>query len=265
MHLLPKSKKIEIIELDLEDHSTLDLIVQEPCDYFVGLAWDGTRGPSRDDNTLQEKNYKIAIDTLKAVIRLGCSVVMSAGSQAEYGNHSDIITETSLENPVTAYGRYKLKYYYEASKICKESNLRFIEPRFFSVYGEDDESSMILPTIKKFMVNQTADFTLCEQLWNFIHIDDVVHMLQNLLYLSADSGVYNIANDETRPLKEFIKIMHNLTRSTSALNFGAVPYHSAGVVNLIPDISKVKIATKYVPQVYFEEGISRIISNCNLN
>lgn len=40
------------------------------------------------------------------------------------------VKETDCCNPNTEYGKYKLKLYQDALKICEEKGVRLIEPRF---------------------------------------------------------------------------------------------------------------------------------------
>jgi nucleoside-diphosphate-sugar epimerase len=54
--------------------------------------------------------------------------------------------------------------------------------------------------------------------------------------------------------------MYRITKSSSILNYGAISYPSTGMVNVNPDIEKLK-NIGWKPEVTFEEGIKRII-NC---
>lgn len=50
----------------------------------------------------------------------------------------------------------------------------------------------------------------CTQLWNYLYIDDAVNAIVKLLTGDAPAGVYNVAGEDTRPLREYIETMRAL-------------------------------------------------------
>jgi nucleoside-diphosphate-sugar epimerase len=80
---IPKSEKIKILFADLSEYAFLD--TSEKYDVFFHLAWDKTFGTSRDDVDIQLQNIQFTLDAVRLAQRLGCSVFVGAGSQAEYG------------------------------------------------------------------------------------------------------------------------------------------------------------------------------------
>jgi len=133
---LPVSEKVKIIELDMEEYFKLASKINEPCDSFFSLAWNGTRGFDRSNAELQNKNFIFSCDVLNAALELGCNTFITAGSQAEYGLHSTYITEETAAKPVTAYGKSKLQFYSEAKKNVMKYSVRLIEPRFLVCMGK---------------------------------------------------------------------------------------------------------------------------------
>jgi nucleoside-diphosphate-sugar epimerase len=257
--LLSKYKDIEIIELDMQDLNKLSKLTNKKCDVFYHLAWDGTRGASREDEELQKSNYKNSVKVLKVAKELGVETFVTAGSQAEYGLHNELVTEDTKEKPVTQYGIYKLKLCNYAKDYCKKNNIVFIEPRFFSLYGAGDfENTLVISAIDKMLNNEEINLTACTQIWNYLHIKDAVKALV-LLQNTKKSGIYNMGSDDTRLLKEFIEEMYTITKSKSKLNIGAVPYPSSGPVNVNPSSEKLKKTIKWHAKVKFSEGIKEII------
>ena len=263
--LLPKSNNLKVVELNIENIEKLPNIIDDKCDVFYHLAWNGTRGITRDDKDLQESNYIYSVNALKTAINMQAKVFISAGSQAEYGLNIDEVSEETKELPVTEYGKAKLKFCHYAIDYCKKENVRFIEPRFFSLYGYGDfENTLIISTINKMLKNEDVNLTECIQLWNFLHIKDAVNALI-LLQKSNCSGVYNFGSEDTRVLKEFIYEMYELTNSKSNLNFGTVPYNNGLIINVNPIIKKLQNSVNWQPKISFKEGIKEIIERSNNN
>lgn len=262
---LPESTLIDIVYCDMEEYGKLDNRIDGKIDIAIVTAWNGTRGNARNDQALQADNFNYNVDLLHSVIKLGCTTFMTAGSQAEYGlwNKEDKLSENSVPNPNTEYGKSKLKFYEYALKYCAEHGCRLLEPRFFSIYGpEDFYGTLVMSTLKKLLADEPCDLTECIQLWDFLYIDDAVSALCMLIYKNDCFGVYNLGSGVSAQLKEFVEKMVSITQSSSKLNFGKIPYPESGIVNVNPDVHKLfKIGWK--PEVSFEMGIKEIVNNMN--
>lgn len=258
--LLPESKNLLILELEMKDYYKLPSLIKEPIYAITHLSWGGTRGSGRNNFDLQEQNFKYSIDVLHSAVKLNAKIFMSAGSQAEYGLQNDIITENTVPKPVTAYGKSKLKFYEYSIEFCKNNNINFIEPRFFSLYGAGDyKGTLIMSMLAKMLKNESCDLTDCTQKWNFLNIKDAVAGMKILLESKlVKSGAYNFASKDTRELKSFLLEMKNITNSKSILNFGAILHNDSGKYGINPDISKL-LNTGWQPKISFEDGIREII------
>jgi 2-succinyl-5-enolpyruvyl-6-hydroxy-3-cyclohexene-1-carboxylate synthase len=95
-----------------------------------------------------------------------------------------------------------------------------------------------------------------------LYVGDAVRQI-DLLCLHAlersdfQHEIYNIASDDTRPLRSFVEDIKRLTRSDSELQFGAITPQQT--VSLNPDMSKVRDAIHFVSQAPFDDIISKII------
>lgn len=248
--------------LDMSRYGQLSEIIKEPCDVFVSLAWDGTRGKERDDPLRQKKNYMYSMDALRAVQKIGCRIVISAGSQAEYGPMQDMVDEDTVCRPNTEYGKWKLRYYEDGINFCRNNGMIFKEPRFFSLYGEDDsEDTMILSILRNMVEDKPCRLTECIQMWDFLYIEDAVNGLICLIDMECAGGVYNFGSGDIRVLKEFVMEMYHITNSKSQLLFGAVAYPDTGMVNVCPNISKLQNQTGWYAKTSFSDGIHRILES----
>lgn len=255
-------ENLVLVHSDMEEYDLLHEKIGECCDIGIALAWNGTRGRERDDRLQQEQNYKNSIKCVHSFIKKDCRLIMTAGSQAEYGprNTMEKVLETDDCNPNTEYGRFKLKFYLETLKICKLNNVRLIEPRFFSLYGPDDsDKTMIVSIIRSMLRNAPCELTRCVQMWDFLYIDDAVDALLKLLQSESAEGVYNFGSGVSRQLKDYIEIMHNVAKSKSPLLYGAVAYPDTGMVHTNPSISRLCEAIDWKPKVSFAEGIRRVV------
>lgn len=261
---LNEFSNLKIIELDQREIENLKLYLKK-VDICIHLAWEGTRVPERYDEKIQEQNYINSVKTFEAVTALGCDVFLGTGSQAEYGFVNDIITEETETNPNTEYGKFKLKTCLELEKKALENNIRFIWGRIFSVYGEGDyENTLIMSTLRNMKKNKDVNMTEGKQYWNYIYIKDLSKIIINLIFNKEAKGIFNLASNDTRPLKEYILDMKKALNSKSKINFGVIPYRQEGIVNIKPSILKLNNILKINYDSNFYSKFRIIISEALL-
>lgn len=236
------------------------------CDCFISLAWNGTRGASRMERDRQQSNVKYSVAGLKSVLKVGCGRVVTAGSQAEYGPHTEVIRETSECHPNTEYGKAKLEYYAQVKAMCSDLGIQYKEPRFFSLYGPNDyPGTMIMSILGDMIANRPCKLTAGVQMWDFLYISDAIEALSRLCTWNCSDGVYNFGSGDARPLKEYVLEMADITRTKSELQFGAVPYPKTGMVSIWPDVSKLMNELDWQPRVSFKQGIQTILAQLSKN
>lgn len=259
--LLSEGNNVKIIELDMNDYYKLGDVIGHPCDFFVHLAWNGTRGDDRNNNEIQTNNYENSCAALESLGKVGLKTFVTGGSQAEYGNYNIKIHEELPCKPTTAYGAMKFALYEYAEDFCKNNGIRLIEPRFFSIYGPGDfGGSMVMSILQKMLKNADCPLTEATQKWDFMYITDAVNALIKLMLTPTAVGVYNFASGLSRPLKEFIEEMKMVSHSKSNLLYGAVGYPATGAVNLEADVDRLhKIIGGGERVTPFSVGITNII------
>ena len=261
-NILPlESDKMHIVISSMEQYNSLDQKISITPDVAILLAWEGTRGNNRDNIEVQQNNYSNNMNAIKSIKKLGCHKIIIAGSQAEYGPwyKAEKQLEDSIPHPNTAYGKFKLKLFEDASEFCKNNSIKIYEPRFFSLYGpEDFDGTMVMTILERMMHNEPCQLTECVQLWDFLYVSDAIEGLICLIEKECKIGIYNLGYGEAHPLKVYIELMQKATNSLSTLEYGAIPYPATGMVNINPDVTKLK-ALGWEPRVGFEQGIRKII------
>ena len=252
-------ENVTVSELDMEEYDRLGETVGK-TDCFVHFAWNGTRGLQRADEALQKSSYENSMAAVRSVIAAGCRKVVTAGSQAEYGNVHDMITEDTECRPNTMYGTYKLRFFTEANELCREKGIKLVEPRFFSLYGPGDfEGTLIMSMIRKMKNNEPCDLTECIQMWDFLYVSDAVEAVLRLCEKDSAEGVYNLGSGDVRQLRDYVEELYSIIGSSSELNYGAVPYPPTGMVSIYPSVAKTKAEAGEYAHTSFSEGIKTMI------
>ncbi|MEW9923889.1 NAD-dependent epimerase/dehydratase family protein [Clostridium butyricum] len=261
LNRLNKNDNLIIIEKDIDK---INEIFKElhgvKVDVFYHLAWEGARIPHRDDPILQNKNFECSIKAMNVAKLLGCSIFIGAGSQSEYGKCMGKIDENYPTNPITEYGKMKLKSYKTLKNMAQKNKIKFIWTRIFSVYGiYDYQETLVMSVLNKMIKNENIQLTQCVQKWDFINVEDAAKIMYLLGSTNCKDGIYNIASGESRELKEFVIEMKKITKSNSELQFGALQYNKEGIINCEPIVEKLNKNLNYKSQVKFKDGIKKII------
>ena len=254
-NLISENENVKIIECDLDNLSSINVNVT--ADIFFHLGWSGVNRQLRNNPNIQIKNIQYTMDAINLAKKLECTKFVGAGSQAEYGPKSELITEKTSTNPITGYGIGKYAAGMFGKLYAEELGIDFNWTRIFSVYGPNDGEDSIIPsTIKKMKNNEPLDYySDCTHLWEFIYADDCA----NALYLVGQKGIsgktYNISSGNSKELKEYVNIIKKILGSSSIITYSQNKSNN----NLNTDISLLQSDTGFNTNVSFEDGIKKLL------
>ena len=103
----------------------------------------------------------------------------------------------------------------------------------------------------------------CTQLWNFLYVEEAARVLVKLLLGKTPGGVYNVAGEDTRPLRSYMEELYRLCGSRGSYVFGNRGPNAEGQVSLEPELSKLKRAVGFRQEISFAEGIRRTLAQRN--
>lgn len=260
---LPVHDHLHQVELGLEDMERLpERLGGGHWDGFLHMAWDGVGSAGRSDRLVQEENIRCSLEAVKAAARLGCCRFLFSGSQAEYGICRERTGEDHPCAPVSEYGKAKLEFGRQAKELCRRLGMDYVHTRIFSVYGPGDHPwSLVSSCLRTFSQGGHMELGECTQHWNFLYIEDMARAMAALLGAPGlTAGVYNIAGEDTRVLREFVEQMHRICGGRGTYQYGRRPPNAEGPASLLPDVGKLERAVGWRPEVTFEEGIRRTLA-----
>lgn len=256
--------QLTVLPVDLSACGTLDRhpALEGRADLWLHLGWEGSGSANRTNPEIQARNIGYALEALGAAARLGCTRFLFSGSQAEYGIADGLMREDSPCHPVSEYGKDKLEVCRRVGERAAELGITYLHARIFSVYWPGDHPwSLVSSCVDTFLKGGHMEFGACTQLWNYLYIKDAVRAITGLLLAKSPSGVYNVAGNDTRPLREFIGEIHRLCGGRGTFEYGKRPPNAEGVVSLNPDTGKLYRTANFQPRISFEEGIREMIAN----
>lgn len=261
-------ENLVILEEDLGSLERLAEQIPEPCDVFLHMGWKGAGSDSRSAAAIQEENAKDSLNAVQAAKALGCRRFVFTGSQAEYGVHDALMNEETGCRPTSPYGEAKLKVRIEAEALCRKLSMDYGHARIFSTYGIGDHPWSLLSTcVNTFLSGGVMEMGACTQDWNFMYIDDagraVAMLCEYQKSLMEQGCVYNLGGpmDETGPLKHFVETVYEMCGRKGSCVYGVRKPNAEGVVNLIPDLTKMKRVIGWEPRVRFRNGMARVIES----
>ena len=123
---IPKSPLVHIIFCNLQEMSEFNDDQIKGADVFYHFGWAATIGEGRNDMPLQIQNIQYTIDAVHLAKRLGCSVFVGAGSQAEYGRVEGKLNAEVSTFPENGYGMAKLCAGQMSRVECEKLGLKHI-------------------------------------------------------------------------------------------------------------------------------------------
>ena len=237
----------------------------ENADVWLHFAWAGAGSAGRSDPGIQEFNIQMTLRAAQKAAELGCGRFLFAGSQAEYGHAQDGTPkrEDGPAEPVSEYGRAKLEVCRQLTAYFAARETDYIHMRLFSVYGPGDhENSLVNTLIRGFGRGEEISLGNCTQAWNYLYIDEAAEAI-DLLAERGERGIYNIAGEDTRALRDYVEEVQRICGGSGTALFGTRADNAEGPADLSPDISRLE-ALGFRQRISFEDGIGRIMEACRL-
>jgi len=245
------------VAVDLRDSTTLTAAVTSfRPDAIIHLAWAGVDNSARFEKSQFSENIDAACALVEAGAASGCGAFIGTGSQGEYGAGSTM-REDALPEPTTMYGAAKVAALYLTRQLAHQAGMRHAWLRLFSTYGPDDNLGWLIPSlIEQMLSGQRPQTTLGTQYWDWLHVDDVARGLIAAAVSPTAEGIFNLGSGEPVQVRRAVELIRDLAAPGMELVFGEIPFRPDQVMHMQADISRLKAATGWAPQVSFETGIA---------
>ena len=211
---LAENKKLEIVEGDIRDFTTVNKCMQGVDWVFHKAAVASVPKTVNDPIGSSKVNYQGTLHVLEAARQNRAKRVVFASSAALYGDEPTLPKlESMLPVTLSPYAVDKLASEYACGMYTKLYGLETVSLRYFNVYGpRQDPSSPYSGVISIFAdkLNQGTAPTIFgdgEQTRDFVYVSDVVEAnMQAATTESAVGQVINIATGKKITLNELLKI-----------------------------------------------------------
>ncbi len=254
--------RLHIIKTDFQSlETTLKVIKSYVPTVCFHLAWEGVQRSFRD-NYLQKNNLDVTSFTLELSKKVGIKKFIGLGSQAEYGVVNGTVKESMVLNPITLYGKEKVKASQFCKRFCEENGMVFNWLRLFSSYGPNDNPDWLIPyVIRSLHKNKSPKLTHGNQRWDYLYINDVVKALIAVSQ-SQKEGTYNLGSGRAQTIRSIVCLIHNLMNSRVELEFGELE-RALDIQHLEADMSLFFRDFLFRPGIGMKKGLKTTIHEFN--
>lgn len=231
--------KIQWVDID-EKGFFKDELTNCSFDTVIHGAWIGVESNSRDNWNEQSKNISFLVSLLEVAKIVGVKKFIFLGSQAEYGNIDGKISEDHKTNALNAYGSIKLACLEIVKTFCVTNDINWIWLRLFSLFGEKENKNWLIPSlIKSMLTDKQMDFTPGEQKYAYLYVKDFAAIMNKIITMPVESGIYNISSNETRTIKSLVEDIRDYINPEFILNFGTLNYRDNQSMHMEGDIMRL--------------------------
>jgi len=212
------------------------------------------------------ETFQVNVDGTRNVLN-GCKKhsvkkIIVASSAAVYGESLPNVklTEESKTNPISFYGKSKVKMEQIIKDFVLEHNINYIILRFFNIYGvgqSDEYAGVITKFIKNMTQNKPLEiFGDGMQTRDFVSVYDVINSIQNAIS-NYKSGIYNIASGKVITIKELAEMIISISGKKLEIKYTAPK--KGDIMFSQADITLAKNNLGYQPKFELREGIIQLL------
>ena len=258
-----KVSKVNYLACDICRLNTLKKILKKKnFDYVINLA-------GYVDHLNKKKTYISHYTGCKnlATIFLNKKIIkfIQIGSCIENGKSKSpqkeiMIRKENLINSTYGLAKYKASKY--LLNLYKNFNFPVVILRLYLVYGPNQDLNRFLPiVISNCIKNSKFPCSEGNQNRDFLYIDDFIDLIEKFLNKKTffNGEIFNIGSGKPKNIKQIIKLTNKIIKGGNPL-YGKIKLRKDELINLYPNIQKIKKYTNWRPKTNFNYGLKKTIN-----
>ena len=220
-----------------------DLVIHTACSYG-----------RKDETPLQiyDANLRFGLSLLQAIEQSKRVVTF-------------INSGTVLQSDTNLYALTKNQFSQAGRALATHSKnqLRFINVALQHMYGPGDDPSKLTTHVLRACRSNTPEIALTagEQKRDLIYIDDVISAFVVLAEKHDQLGTvedFDVGSGVAPTIRAFVETVHRMTKSSTKLRFGALPYREKEAMLCVADTTRMR-SLGWAPQYDIEAGIRKTL------
>lgn len=256
--ILPAS--VEVVKIDIQDHSSYTSIIQEN-DYVFDLA-----APSEPYSSMLHPNDEVKNHILPhmQLIEYACQkkvkkyIFFSSGGGI-YGEKPAIpVSETATLDPISPYTISKVTIEHFLAYCARVSKINYLIYRLSNPYGPGQKKKPgfgVIPTLFDHIKIKTAPtlYSNGNLMRDFIYIDDAIEAIIKSFSKKTAFSVYNLGSGKGTKIKDIWRTMRKLMNTKLKANYEEK--RPIDVEAIILDISRFRKEFSWKPKTSLEDGL----------
>ena len=236
----------------------IDIFRTFKIDCLYHFAWRGVNGKEKSDFDIQLDNIKMTLECCKFAKAIFCKKILISGTLAEQNFKS--FKKVESINGSMIYGTFKKVTNDIVQIYCKSVGLDLVWMQFSNIYGENNYTgNLISYTIDKIKKNEKALFGPCNQIYDFIHIDDLIEAVYRLSIAKENAGFYFIGSGKPRLLKDYLVYIGKVAKKEDLICIGSRPFDGIEYTLDMFDISNLVKDIGYYVTKSFDDEIKKML------
>ena len=132
--------------------------------------------------------------------------------------------------------------------------------RLYLTYGPNQDYNRIIPiTINNFINEKKFSLTNCNQIRDFLYVNDLIELLIKVIKKKPNNEIYNVGAGNKLKVKMVIDTINDIIKLGNP-QFGKIEMRKDEMKNNFPDISKIKKYYNWSPKTNIKLGLKKTIS-----
>lgn len=256
---LPDRDGLVLHALDLmREESVTAFFRQHHFDTLCHLAWyTGPKCHSANSNI----DWTISsLHLLKSFTQSGGRCFLGAGSVSEYDfSYGYLQEEQTPLNSQSLYGQCKAGLYRMMDVYCKQNNVDFKWARVFNLYGPNEKTTRLMPSVINSILNgEAVRVSNCLKFQDYLHVLDTARGIVDVLE-SEMQGAVNICSGEPVQLRTIVESIARLMNYSGDILWGAIPSSFEDPL-VVGSNAKLTGETGWKQQIGLQEGLALTIN-----
>jgi nucleoside-diphosphate-sugar epimerase len=253
---------LRVVEADLRNPDSVSRLRDSRFDYIFHFAAYNHVGDSfvhvieaMSSNAMGTVNLVEACANYRAFVYVATSEVYGYQTETPWA-------ETLTPFPISPYavGKYSGELF--ARMAWHVRGLPIVVARPFNAFGPyQSPRAVIAEIILKCLRGETVEATEGVQTRDFNYVENLIDgLLLAATEPKAIGEIINIGSGIDIPIRELILKIHALTKSSSELKIGALPYRPTEIWRMAADSRKAAKLLEWKPRVGLDEGLELTVA-----
>lgn len=255
-----ENENVHWLKVDLLDQQQVEAMLKtvQPT-HLLHLAWYVAHGKFWA-SPLNLDWIKASLTLLKEFSKNDGKRVVMTGTCFEYDlAHGVLFEQITPLKPNTLYGSSKLSLSIALEGFAKQTGLSAAWARLFFLYGPHEYAQRFIPSvIRGLLRKESVACTHCQQVRDFLHVEDVAEALVALLDSSVEGSI-NISSGEGVTLRGIIENIEEYLQVKGLVQFGALQPQAFEPAQLIGNAERLSRDLNWQPRWNLKEGVSNTI------